>query len=246
MARRLAFYAWAVGLAACAIAARAAPPDISEGAQLAATAAEKPIPPAALEAAIHSGRVTVRPHSLTLFPANAKPVTLRDRDCVPENVDNVDCQHFELAADLPSRHFFLVWRQDYEGGAYFLFDDRSGRKTPIDAAPIFSADGRRFLSQNDNVATDHENNLEIWRRAGDHAVIEWAHSVRQADIEMPLRPLYHTEMVSWQDNRISLAFSSGAGYDTNRKQVRPALHWTGELVRTSAGWQLNADWPKSK
>src|SRR5665213_2775229 len=152
----------------------------TEASQLSAAArseaAEKLIPADALKAAIRSGRAIPNEHGVTIVLASGKHVDFQDKRIgCPSGagqLNDADCQHFVLAADLPSKHFFLIRRKGYEGGAYFLVDDHTGRRTEIDAVPVFSPDGRRFLVQNDNVATDHENNLEIWRREGDRAAIE--------------------------------------------------------------------------
>jgi hypothetical protein len=184
-----------------------------------------------------------------LVLASGKHIDFLDRKngCPgPGKLDDANCQHFVLAADFLSSHFFLVRRQDYEGGTYFLVDDHTGRQTEIDGAPHFSPDRKRFLVQNDNVATDHENNLEIWQLEGDGAVIEWAHPYKQVYVEAPvLTNLYHTEVMAWQGDRITLAFSSGSYFDTTKKSVVPALHWTGSLAREASSWHLEAAWPKS-
>ena len=122
----------------------------------------------------------------------------------------------------------------------------TGRRTEIDAVSRFSPDGKRFLVQNDNVATDHENNLEIWRRERDGAIIEWAHPYKQVYVEAPvLQNIYHTEVMGWRGDRITLAFSSGKWFDTKKKSVIPARHWLGYLTREASGWHLEAYWPKA-
>jgi hypothetical protein len=219
----------------------------TEDAQLAAAAEsvgmEKPIPPDALETAIRSGRAMANAQGVTLLLPGGKPLTFQDRKTgcpdAERQLDDANCQHFVLAADLPGRHFFLIRRQDYEGGTWFLVDDRSGQRTEIDAAPVFSPDGRRFFVQNDNEATDHDNNLEIWQRQGYGAAIEWAHPWGQVYVEAPmLKEIYHAQVTSWNGDQIALAFS------THEWSDMPALHWTGRLTRQSDGWNLNANWPK--
>lgn len=101
-------FAVGIWLAASLGAAGATSPDVNEDVQLATAIPKKPILPGALGAAIRSGRVFATPHSLTLVLASGKRVTLRDPRCIPDTAENADCQHFELAADLPSRHFFLI------------------------------------------------------------------------------------------------------------------------------------------
>lgn len=189
------------------------------------------------------GRAVRSNGDLTFKLANGKSLTLQDdnRGCSGDDNNPVElCHRFTMLADLPSRHFFLVVEGYYEGADFFLIDDRTGRETQIDAVPIFSPNGEYFLVQDDNEASEHENNLEIWRREGDGAVLEWAHSISQAIQETPQGLLYHTEVISWTGDEIALQFSIGA------YAQRPALKWTGSLKRQSDGWHLTAAWPKSK
>jgi len=213
-------------------------------------ATEKPIPADSLNAAVRSGRAIPNDYGVTIVLATGRRVDFQDkRNGCPSaagQLTDANCQHFILAADLPTKHFFLIRRQDYEGGTYLLVDDHTGRQTKIAAVPFFSPDGRHFLVQDDSVATDHENNLELWRREGDGAVIAWAHPYKQVYIEAPvLNDIYHTEVMDWRGDSIKLAFASGQWFDTKKNSVVPAHRWTGSLTKQASGWRLEADWPKA-
>jgi len=185
------------------------------------------------------GRVERNGDILTLILADGGNVKLGSNRNGCEGDDehpSEECELFQLVADLPSRHFYLVVTAYYEGADYFLIDDRTGRKTRIGAVPIFSPDGKHFLVQDDNVAWDHENNLEIWRRENDGATLEWANSIQQAQVETSDSMLYHTSVTKWDGNQISLSFSNNVG-------DRSETTWTGNITKAPTGWRLCADWP---
>ena len=195
------------------------------------------------------GRVRRLDDTLILILSGGKNLTLRNDtpDCSGD-IGHLDrlCGSFLMLADLPNHHFYLVCLIEDESVDYLLIDDRTGHETLVDAVPIFSADGTHFLVQNDDEMNDHDNNLEIWRRENDGAVLEWAHSVMQASAEAPSSLLYHTDVTSWRDNRINLTFSLGKNFDSERKRIVPAQHWAGTITRENGKWQLQANWPKSK
>ena len=128
-------------------------------------------------------------------------------------------------------------KQALDGGAHgpvLIFDDRTGRQTPLDGMPAFSPDGTRFFVTDDDEANTHDNNIEIWRRDGDGAVMEWAHPVKQIHVEAPaLTETYHVSVSDWsKPETIALAFSSGR------------QDWDGQLTHGAKGWALGANWPK--
>jgi len=181
--------------------------------------------------------------NLTLTFANGHTMTLHnDNKGCEDGPDH--CDSYMLAAEVPQFHWFLVFEAFYEGGNFYLIDDRSGRKTRIPYWPVFSPDGQRILIQNDDEVSDHDNNLEIWRRDGDGAVLEWSHSVKQANAELPsLFGFYYTSVANWRGDRIDLALSSTAQFDVKTKKVMPAQNWTGMLIHENGEWKLQADWP---
>ena len=77
--------------------------------------------------------------------------------------------------------------------------------------------------------------------------MEWAHSWREANAEVPLSlEAYRTEVASWENDRIALAFSTGQWFSVEQNKIIPAQSWTGSLMRKADGWHLEADWPQAK
>jgi len=178
---------------------------------------------------------------LTLSLTHGSPVVLTGNSAACNDGPG-NCLRFELAADLPTRHAYLVAKSGYEGCAdLLLIDDRSGRQTTFGAAPVFSPDSQRLLIQNECEADDHDNHFEIWRRRGDGWALEWAYTDKQAYAADPiLEGPYHTEVTAWVGSRVTLAFSTREG---SRDHGRA---WTGTLEHDSEGWKLLASPPPSK
>ena len=65
--------------------------------------------------------------------------------------------------------------------------------------PVFAPGGREFLvAPYDQENDSGPNNLEIWRRSGDGAVLEWAHPFKQAFAEDPsLKEPYQVAVTGW-------------------------------------------------
>ena len=151
-----------------------------------------------------------------------------------QGFDDGHCYRYVLVGDLPEQHAFIVGEDYAKGESLFLIDDRTGRQTPLDGMPAFSPDGTRFFVTDDDEANTHDNNIEIWRRDGDGAVMEWAHPVKQIHVEAPaLKETYHVSVSDWsRPETIALAFSSGR------------QDWDGQLTLGAKGWALGANWPK--
>ena len=140
------------------------------------------------------------------------------------------CAVYVLAARAPNS--LVVRKFESEGSDCYLIDARSGKSTLLTGVPVFSPDGQEFLVT--EFSNDSDNNLEMWRRAGDGARLEWAHPFRLAYAEDPqLREMYEARVVSWSGDRIALALTGSDG-----KQ-----HWAGSLTRDAGGWHLAAKSP---
>lgn len=237
-------YALCFALAAAVVAGAAHAAKPHKPAKPAPPAAEAaPVAPAPadeddLHAAIMAGRAIPNRAGLTLVLTGGRHLTMSNdaRGCPVDGqgLDDGHCYRYVLLRNLPDQHAFVVDEIYYEGDSLLLVDDRTGRQTGIDGMPVFSPDGTHFLVIDEDEANDHDNNLEIWRRDGDTAGIEWAHPVKQVQVEAPgLKEVYHTRVTGWsaQDD-LTLAFT-GDGHD-----------WTGHLTRGAKGWVLSADWPK--
>ena len=117
-----------------------------------------------------------------------------------------------------------------------MIDSQSGRSTTLHGMPMFSPDGRQFLvAPYDEESDVGPNNLEIWRREGDGAVLEWAHTFAQTHAEDPkLDQPYMTRVSGWSYNRIDLALQEpGSG-----------RRWRGSITRDETGWHLSAISPR--
>ena len=191
-----------------------------------------------LQEAMRAGRAIPDGAGLSLVLTSGRHLRMTDntRGCPRDDrgLDDGNCYRYSLVADLPDQHAFIVAEDYSKGESLLLIDDRSGRQTGLDGMPVFSPDGSRFIVNDDGEANDHDNNIEIWRRDGDGAVMEWAHPVKQVHVEAPaLKAVYHVSVSDWsRPDAIRLAFSSGR------------QNWDGHLTLGAKGWALAADWPK--
>jgi len=200
--------------------------ECAANAMCAARAAEPPI-----LAATH-GAATRRQDDLTLRPGNAPPLRLTDdmASCAQADADN--CVGYALMASLPRSHAWVAQQFLYEGSSFLLIDSGTGRQVRLNGMPVFSPDGREFLVAPYDLESDvGPNDLELWRRDGDGAVLEWAHAAGSFGSPPPL-----IEVTGWQDDGIALSFESA--FDPSRR-------WPGSLTRTGAGWSLIVNTPQS-
>ena len=228
MCRRVLFaIAALLPLAACALH----PPldeDCAKNAMCAARAAEP-----ALVAASH-GLAERQGDTLILHPADAPAIPFTDHKaaCAAHEVDN--CDGYALMASVPRARALVVQQFLYEGSYFLLIDNVTGRQTRLNAMPYFSPDGSEFLvAPYDEENDTGPNNLEIWRRIADDAVLEWAHTIAQEHDEDPSLPFpYQTRFLRWNEDRIALEFF-----------IRDAKPWRGSLTRAADGWHLSAQSP---
>lgn len=182
------------------------------------------------------GRATRHGDVLTLHPSQTPAIRLPDdvSGCADGPAEN--CHRYALTAEAPVAHAFVVTNFLYEGAVTSLFDSRTGRQLSLAGTPVFSPDGERFLVAPFDLENDTgPNNLEIWRREGDGAVLEWAHLWKQEYVEDPALPLvYVTRVTRWEPDRITLALSMDGD---------PSKQWIGLLTQDAAGWHLSAKSP---
>ena len=189
-----------------------------------------------LREAMRAGRAIPDGSGLSLVLTSGRHLRMTNnvRGCPREahGFDDGNCYRYSLVADMPDQHAFIVAEDYAEGESLLLIDDRTGRQTGLDGMPVFSPDGARFFINDE--ARDHDNNIEIWRRDGDGATIEWSHPVKQVHVEAPaLKDIYRVSVSDWsKPETIGLAFSSGHE------------DWDGHLTHGAKGWALDADWPK--
>jgi hypothetical protein len=177
----------------------------------------------------HGNSLSILAHDKTLvFTNNRTACYVSDATS-----DAKRCVSYVLIANVPRSHSLVVEKfSGLEGGDSYLVDTITGRQTMISGMPVFSPDGEELLIT--RMSNEGDNNLEIWRREGDTAKMEWAHPFKQAYAEDPnLREMYETRVTGWSGNHISLALDS-----SDRKH-----HWSGSMTRDAGGWHLSAKSP---
>jgi hypothetical protein len=221
---QLVFLLLLLPLAACTTARLE--PGCAENAMCAARAAEPRL--------LAAGRAERHGDALVLIPGQGERLSFTDHKLACEAGDE-DCIGFALMGEFPKGNAWVVQRFFYEGGDFLLIDVRSGRQTKLNGMPFFSPDGGSFLvAPYDEESDAGPNNLEIWRRDGDSAVLEWAHPFAAAYQEdSSLQQLYEVRPVRWDKDRITLALSDPI---TRRR-------WSGTLMRDKDGWHLSAKSP---
>jgi hypothetical protein len=72
--------------------------------------------------------------------------------------------------------FHLLRVSRIEGREYLLVHAATGRRLAVDAPPVASPDGARFVTASMDLSAEFDpTRLVVWRVAGDGAVREWAH-----------------------------------------------------------------------
>jgi hypothetical protein len=226
-ARALLAIAMLWPLAACALH----PPldqDCAGDAQCAARAGEP-----ALIAASH-GLAERDGDTLVLHPTGTPALRFTDHKAACSQADANNCDGYALMGSFARGHALVVRQFLYRGGYFLLIDNVTGRRTRLEAMPVFSPDGAEFLvAPYDEKNDTGPNNLEIWRRVADDAVMEWAHTIAQEHDEDPALPFpYQTRLVRWNQDRLTLEFFT-----------RDAQPWRGSLARAADGWHLAAQSP---
>ena len=139
--------------------------------------------------------------TLILHPADSPAIRFTDHKaaCAAHEVDN--CDGYALMASVPRSRALVVQQFLYEGSYFLLIDTVTGRQTRLNAMPFFSPDGGEFLvAPYDEENDTGPNNLEIWRRIADDAVLEWAHTIAQEHDEDPSLPFpYQTRFLRWNE-----------------------------------------------
>jgi hypothetical protein len=217
-----------LGLSACTGPRPAS--DCRENALCQARATEHTIIAAA------QGRAERHDDVLILHPAHAAPLIFSDRrdGCEAGPLDA--CVGFALMADVPAAHALVVEKFLYEGRNFLLIDTGSGKQTELNGLPAFSPDGSKFLvAPFDDENDPGPDNLEIWQRQGDGAVLVWLHRFDHMEAEDPALPAaYMSRVLHWMPNRIILDLTI---------EGPKAPHWTGTLTLVKGDWHLEAKSP---
>lgn len=180
---------------------------------------------------------------LILHYANGKSRTFHsDNKGCQDGPDH--CDGYILIGDLPAFHWFVLFETAYEGGRFFLIDDRDGLPTELPFWPSFSTDGQRLLIQNDDESGFFEGDtLEIWRREGYRMEREWIANPDESDTGVHTQGVLHTKLLSWTDRQIILEFRMDADFNTDTGKRTPERRWIGKITHAADGWHLDAHAP---
>ena len=193
----------------------------------------KSLEPATLRAA---GRQANRTGDrLTLQFVNGTSRTFINKgDC--EDLEG-ECHQYTLLAVVGSANFFLVQELFYEHGGCLIVDMRSGRETEIPDVPYVSPSGERLLIVSGGDGGGGYWPLQIWRRRGDIAFVEWKQDQTQS------KSSANVSKLQWDnDSEITLKMMS----ESPAEPAPPGFklkQWSIRLNLTNQGWSLSASKP---
>lgn len=112
-------------------------------------------------------------NKLTLLLENGKSVSF---DNFSSELEYREDKVFTLEAYLPERKLYLIYHGYYEGGVTIMVNSVDGRKTELDTKPIFSPDGKRFVTENYDLSPGYpDNRLSIYDFSDGIGKLEWSH-----------------------------------------------------------------------
>ncbi len=139
-----------------------------------------------------AGRAHRTGNSLTLRFGNGTSRNYTNKsDC--EALEGA-CQTYTLVAFVGPEHFFLLHEQFYEGVGCLMVDSGTGRETELTDIPYLSPSSDRLLVLTGTDGGGGYWPLQIWRRQGDTAFLEW----KQSDAP-PNHPIA-ISAVKWERN----------------------------------------------
>lgn len=125
---------------------------------------------------------------------------------------------------LPSIKAVIVHTIFWEGDGYLFVDQKSGRRTYLDAAPVLSPGGHHLVTASMDLATAYNpNRLQIWRLGTSGPELEWEW---EAEDWAPDDP-------RWL-NETTVTFSKHSNDYTDESAVPiPAV-----ILKTDDGWRI--------
>ncbi len=187
--------------------------------------------------AYNTGRARRQGGRMTLLLADAEAITLTDNlTCPAEGRTEENCAEYYFLADLPTRNAFIVARN--LGGAidFQLYDNRNGRRQTLRGIPRFSQTSNAFVVVNcPGAGAARGNAVEVYRRGDNEftSVFELSAAELASHVPMP-----SCSLNSWNNSTLSLSFWSAGGDEQKAPRTR------AELREETAGWSLEAPWPK--
>lgn len=116
------------------------------------------------------GKVKREMNRLVLTVDNGKTVEFADKP-----VNDKDCLDFRFAAALVDQGYYVVMQGGYEWCNHILVNAKDGRQQEIDAVPVFSPDGTRFVTANHDLEAGYgHNRVQIFKIIDGMGVVEWS------------------------------------------------------------------------
>lgn len=115
------------------------------------------------------GAATRSGSTLTLKPTAAAAIPFTD-----DSTEGDEYKSYRYLGHARGAPFHVLRIGAYEGGAYLLVHDASGRRRVVDGPPLIAPDSARLAIANMDLEAGFEaNTVEVFRLAGDSLVSEW-------------------------------------------------------------------------
>jgi hypothetical protein len=139
------------------------------------------------------------------------------------------CEAYSLVVDVKSAGIIIMAHLFYEGIAFDLFDDRTGRSVEVDDLPLLSPSGQRILVMHNSVMDDLSG-IEIWHHTDGSFVKDWAGDPIRGE-----RSVDAYRLEDWlSDKRIKLQFTYSPDQDLTHRVVH---HFA--MVLTNGKWAVS-------
>jgi hypothetical protein len=145
--------------------------------------------------------------------------------CTDHDADR--CLTYELSAFLPTAHAYIVEWSTYEDSGAVVVSAKTGQSAGLASLPVFSPNGRTFVSVDNDELNGREYDVAIWSVSRDVLKEEFRYLAAASN------PYEYWEFLGWDGNdRIRLKVTVNLG--TGAVLVRET-----DAVRTGRGWKLN-------
>jgi hypothetical protein len=142
------------------------------------------------------------------------------------------CQAYALIAFVGTANLFMVSERFYERIGCLIVDSRTGHETELPDIPYLGPDGDRFLVVSGTDGGGAYWPIQIWRRRGDRAFVEWKQTDRPPNFDVAVTAAEWT-----RHDRIDLTMVS-----VSRRHAPPAgfapTRWAATLTFTDGRWSM--------